>query len=190
VVEVEGVEVEFSADVLGTIGAQDVEGEASASSEDGGFCTNSAMVFEEGHVTHIMAAVLDAPVGADGDTGGGGGHRRLAGIKRGLGGRVPKAGFGILAPGQARHPGGGDDQAVPIRPETAADIEGFDETVLLPAMFVAIDGFGAVGRGPGGAEGFDRVVQGLLVVLDLGNEDVSGIPGRLKCFFDSAWRRP
>ena len=189
-VEVEGVEVEFSADVLGAIGAKDVEGETSASSEDGRFCTNSAVVFEEGHVTHIMAAVLDAPVGADGGAGVGGGHRRLAGIKRGLGGRVPKTGFGVFAPGQTTHPGGGDDQAIPIRSEPTADIEGFDETMLLPAMFVAIDGFGAVGGRQGGAEGFDRVVQGLLVVLDLGNEDVSGIPGRFKRFFDSAWRRP
>jgi hypothetical protein len=103
---------------------------------------------------------------------------------------VPKAGFGVFAPGQARHPGGGDDQAIPIGSEPIADLEGFDETMLLPAMFVAIDGFGAVGGGPGGAEGFDGVVQGGLVVLDLGNQDVSGVPGRLKCFFDSAWRRP
>jgi hypothetical protein len=81
VVEVEGVDVEFSADVLGAIGTQDVEGEAPASGEDGWFCANSAVVFEEGHVTDIMAAVLDAPVRADGGTGGGGGHRCLAGIK-------------------------------------------------------------------------------------------------------------
>ena len=144
-VEVEGVDVEFSADVLGAIGAKDVEGEASASSEDGRFCTNSAVVFEEGHVTDIMAAVLDTPVGADGGTGGSRGDRRLAGIKRSFGGRVPKAGFGVLAPGQARHLGGGDDQAIPIGSEPTADIEGFDETMLLPAMFVAVDGFGAVG---------------------------------------------
>ena len=65
-VEVEGVAVEFCADVLGTIGAQDVAGEASASSENGRFCPNSAVVFEEGHVAHIMAAIFDAPVGADG----------------------------------------------------------------------------------------------------------------------------
>ena len=75
-------------------------------------------------------------------------------------------------------------------PEPAADIEGFDETMLLPAMFVAVDGLGAIGGGPGGAEGFDRVVQDRLVVLDLGNQDVCGIPGRLKRFFDSAWHRP
>jgi hypothetical protein len=189
VVEVEGVEVEFSADVLGAIGAKDVEGEASASGEDSRFCANSTVIFEEGYVTDIMAAVLNAPVRPDGGTGGGGGHRRLAGIKRGFGGRVPKAGFGVFAPGQATHPGGGDDQAIPIGSETTADIEGFDETMLLPAMFVAIDGFGAVGGGPGGAEGFDRVVQDRLVVLDLGDQDVSRVPGRLKCFFDSAWRR-
>lgn len=189
-VEVEGIAVEFSADVLGAVGAEDVESETSASSEDGWLHTNSAVVFEEGDVTDIMAAVLDAPVGADGGAGVGGGHRRLAGIKRGLGGRVPKAGFGVFAPGQAAHPDGGEDQAIPIRSEPTADIEGFDETMLLPAMFVAVDGFGAVGGGPGGAEGFDRVVQDRLVVLDLGNEDVSGVPGRLKRFFDSAWRRP
>jgi hypothetical protein len=189
VVEVEGIEVEFSTDVLDTIGAQDVEGEASASSEDSWFCANSAVVFEEGHVAHIMAAVLNAPVRADGGTGGGGRHRRLAGIKRGLGGRVPKAGFGVFAPGQARHLGGGDDQTIPTGPEPTADIEGFDETMLLAAVFIAVDGFDAVGSRQCGAEGFDRVVQALLVVLDLGNQDVSGISGRLKCFFDSAWRR-
>lgn len=189
-VEVEGVDVEFSTDVLGAIGTEDVEGEAPASREDGRLCTNSAVVLEEGDVAHIMAAVLDAPVGADGGTGGGGGHRRLAGIKRSFGGRVPKAGFCVFAPGQTTHPGGGDDQAIPIGSETTADIEGFDETMLLSAMFVAIDGFGAVGGGPGGAEGFDRVVQDRLVVLDLGDQDVAGIPGRLKRFFDSAWRRP
>ena len=189
-VEVEGIAVEFSADVLGAIGAKDVEGETSASSEDSRFCTNSAVVFEEGHVTHIMAAVLDAPVGADGGTGGGRGHRCLAGIKRSFGGRVPKAGFGVFAPGQATHPGGGDDQAMPIGSETTAHVEGFYETMLLPAMFVAIDGFGSVGGRQGGAEGFDRVVQDRLVVLDLGDQDVSGIPGRFKRFFDSAWRRP
>jgi hypothetical protein len=190
VVEVEGVEVEFPADVLSAIGAKDVEGETAASGKDSWFCPNSAVVVADGYVTHIMAAVLDAPVGADGGTGVGGGHRRLAGIKRGLGGRVPKAGFGVFAPGQTTHPNGGDDQAIPIRSEPIADIEGCDETMLLPAMFVAIDGCGAVGGGRGGAEGFDRVVQDRLVVLDLGDQDVSGIPGRLNRFFDSAWRRP
>jgi hypothetical protein len=103
---------------------------------------------------------------------------------------VPKAGFCVFAPGQTTHLDGGDDQAIPIRSEPTADIEGFDETMLLPAMFVAIDGFGAVGGRQGGEEGFDRLVQDRLVVLDLGDQDVSGIPGRLKRFFDSAWRPP
>ena len=189
-VEVEDVAVEFSADVLGALGAKDVEGEASASSEDSRFCADSAVIFEEGHVTNIMAAVFNAPVRADGDPGGGCGHRRLAGIKRGFGSRVPKTGFGVFAPGQARHLGGGDDQTIPTGPEPTADIEGFDETMLLAAVFIAVDGFDAVGSRQCGAEGFDRVVQALLVVLDLGDQDVSGIPGRFKRFFDSAWRRP
>ena len=75
---------------------------------------------------------------------------------------------------------------MPIGSETTAHVEGFYETMLLPAMFVAIDGFGSVGGRQGGAEGFDRVVQDRLVVLDLGDQDVSGIPGRFKRFFDSA----
>lgn len=102
---------------------------------------------------------------------------------------MPETRFGVLVPSQAGYPGSGDDQAVPLGSETGADIEGFDETMFLPAVFVAIDGFGAVGGWQGGAEGFDRVVQGLLVVLDLGDQDVSRVLGRLKCFFDSAWRR-
>jgi hypothetical protein len=103
---------------------------------------------------------------------------------------VPQTRFGVLVPSQAGYSGGGDDQPIPIKSETTAHIEGFDETMFLAAVFVAVDGFGAVGGRQGGAEGFDRVVQGLLVVLDLGDEDVSRVLGRLKSFFDSAWRRP
>jgi hypothetical protein len=190
VIEAERIEVEFSADIFGGICAQDVESEASEAGEGSGVCANSALIFAEGHISDVVVAVLDGPMAADGGACRGGGHRRLTGVERGFGGLMPEAGLCVLVPGQAAHPGGGDDQSVPIGPEATADIEGFDETVLLPAMFLAIDGFGAVGRRPGGAQGFERFVQGLLVGLDLGDEDISGVPGRLKCFFDSAWRRP
>ena len=97
--------------------------------------------------------------------------------------------IGVLVPSEAGDAGGGDDQAVPVGAEAAGDIEGLDQTMLLSAMPVALDGLGAVGGRRGGADRFEGIVQDRLVGFDLGDQDVSGIPGGFKGFFDSAWHR-
>jgi len=73
--------------------------------------------------------------------------------------------------------------------EVAGNVEDIDPAVLLAAMAATIDGLGAVSRRLFGADRGDGVEQALLVPLDLGDQDVAGVPGRFKGFFDSAWRR-
>lgn len=80
-IEAEGIEVEFATDVMRAIGAEDVEGEASEAGEDCGFGSNTAVILEEGHVSNMMVAVFDTPVGADCGAGSGGGDCCLTGIE-------------------------------------------------------------------------------------------------------------
>lgn len=61
--------------------------------------------------------------------------------------------------------------------------------MLLSAVSVAVDGLGGVGGLVGGTDRFDRVEQVRLIGLELGDQEIVGIGGRLKGFFDSAWRR-
>lgn len=103
---------------------------------------------------------------------------------------MPETGFGIFVPSEAGDPDGGGDQAVPLRPEAAGDVEDVDPPVLVPAMALAVEGFGAVGRRLAGSDGLERVVQGLLIALDLDDQVIPAVSGRLKCFFDSASRPP
>ena len=63
VMRVEGVEVEFPADVAGAVGAQDVEGEGAEPGEVARFGANAAMVFEEADIADVMASVAVSWVG-------------------------------------------------------------------------------------------------------------------------------
>ena len=183
---VEGVEVEFPADVDGAVGAQDVEGEAAEPGEVAGFVSNAAVVFEEADIADVVAAVFDAPMLADRGADGGRGQADLTGEEGCLLGGMPAAGRGVLVPGEPGDAGGGDDQAVPVGAEAAGDVEGLDQTMLLAAMAVAVNGRGAVDGLLGGTDRVDGIVQGLLVGFDLGDEKAPGIPSRFKGFPDYA----
>ena len=115
---VEGVEVEFPADVAGAVGAQDVEGEGAEPGEVARFGANAALVFEEADIADVMASVFDSPVLADCGADGGGGQVDLRCMEGGLLGRLPEAGGGVLVPGEPGDAGGGDDQTVPVGAET------------------------------------------------------------------------
>lgn len=153
------------------------------------FGSNSARVFEQGNIADVVAAVFDTPMLTDRRTGDGCGEPDLAGIEGCFAGLMPEAGLGVLVPSEAGDAGGGDDQAVPVGPEAAGDVEGLDQAMLLAAMPVALDGFGAVGGRLGGADRVQRLMEDLLVGFDLGDQSVSAIAGGFKGFFDSAWRR-
>lgn len=154
-----------------------------------GFGSDAAVILEEADVADVMVSIFNAPMMADGGADSGGGQACLAGVERYLAGIVPVAGFGVLVPGEAGDPGDGDDQAVPIGAEAAGDVEGLDPAMFLSAMTVAVDGLGAVGGVLAGTDRLELVMERRLVGLYLDDEEVSGVPGRLKSFFDSAWRR-
>jgi hypothetical protein len=83
-----------------------------------------------------------------------------------------------------------DDQAVPLGVEPAlVDIEGLDQTVFLTAMALAVDRFEALDRRLVGGDVLERGQQARLVGLDLGEQGVAAVAGRLKGFFDNAGRR-
>ena len=186
---VERIEVEFPADVGGTVGAKDIEGEGAEPGEVARFVSNAAMVFKEGDIADVVASVFDAPMLADRGADGGGGQSDLRRKEGCLVGGMPEAGRGVLVPGEPGDADGGNDQAVPVGAEAAGDVERLDPTILLSAMAVAVDGLGAVGGRVDGTDRFDPVVQDLLVGFDLGDEKASCILGRFKGFFDSASHR-
>ena len=149
----------------------------------------SAGVFAERDVPDIMASILDAPVASDRLAERLGAEGDLAGVEGDFLGFVPEAGLCILVPGQAGDAGGVDDQAVPLGAELALDIEGFDQTVFLTAVALAIDTFEAPGRRLIFGNVLERRQQGRLVGLDLGEQGVAAVTGRLECFFDNGGRR-
>ena len=131
----------------------------------------------------MVIAVLDTPVGSDGGADLGGGQGGLTGVEGNLFGLVPEAGFGILVPSQPGDACHRDDEVAPLLVEAARNVEGLDPAMLLAAMAAAIDRLGAVGGRLFGADGGYGVEQTLLVALDLGDQDVSGVSGCLESFF-------
>src|SRR4051794_17366356 len=127
-----------------------------------------------------MASILDGPMASDRLAERLGAEGDLTGVEGDLLGFVPEAGLRVLVPGQA---GGVDDQAVPLGAEPALDIKGFDLAGFMAAMAPGIDALEAVGRGLGGGDGLERGQQARLVGLDLGEQGVAAVAGRLKGFF-------
>jgi hypothetical protein len=72
---------------------------------------------------------------------------------------------------------------IPLGVEFALDVEGLDFAGLLAAMAPGIDAFVAVGRRLGGGDALERGQQGRLIGLDLGEQGVAAVAGRLKGFF-------
>jgi len=189
VIRVQGVDVEFSADVFSSIGAQNIEGEGSESGEVSWLGSDATLIFEKADVTDVVIAVFDAPMLPDGITAGRGGQGDLAGIEGYFAGLLPEPGLGIFAPGVAGDANGSFDQVTPVRSKASSNFEGFDEAMLVPAMTLLVDGQGRVNRTVGGRDRLDGIEQGLLIGLDLGDQEIAGLACRLKGFFDSAWRR-
>jgi hypothetical protein len=151
------------------------------------FDAGSAGVFAERDIPDVMASIFNAPVVSDRLAERLGAESDLTGVKGDLLGFVPEPGLGILVPGQTGDAGGADDQALGV--ELALDVEGFDLAGFMAAVAPGIDAFEAVGRRLGGGDALERGQQGRLVGLDLGEQGVAAVAGRLKGFFDSAGRR-
>jgi hypothetical protein len=136
-----------------------------------------------------MASILDAPMASDRLAERLGAEGDLTGVEGDLLGFVPEAGLGVLVPGQAGDAGGVDDQAVPLGAELALDVEGLDLAGFMAAVAPGIDAFEALGRGLGCCDILKRGQQGWLIGLDLGEQGVAAVAGRLKSFFDNGGRR-
>ena len=152
------------------------------------FDAGSAGVFAKRDIPDVMAAIFNAPVVSDRLAERLGAESDLTGVKGDFLGFVPEAGLGILVPGQAGDAGGADDQAVPLGVEFALDVEGLDFAGLMAAVAPGIDAFEAVGRRLGGGDALERGQQGRLIGLDLGEQGVAAVAGRLKGFFDNEGR--
>ena len=96
---------------------------------------------------------------------------------------MPEPRLGVPLPGEPGDPSDGRDDPVPLGPDPAASVEGFDQTVFLPTVSIAIDGAVAVEGRQVGAGRLDRPVQRGLVGLDLGDQDISGLSGGFEGFF-------
>jgi hypothetical protein len=151
------------------------------------FDAGSAGVFAERDIPDVMASIFNAPVVSDRLAERLGAESDLTGVKGDLLGFVPEPGLGILVPGQTGDAGGADDQALGV--ELALDVEGFDLAGFMAAVAPGIDAFEAVGRRLGGGDALERGQQDRLIGLDLGEQGVAAVAGRLKGFFDSGERR-
>lgn len=149
----------------------------------------SAGVFAERDIADVMASILDAPVASDRLAERLGAEGDLTGVEGDFLGFVPEAGLRVLVPGQAADAGGVDDQAVPLGAEPALDVEGLDFAGFMAAVAPGIDALEAVGRRLGGGDALERGQQARLVGLDLGEQGVAAVTGRLKGFFDNGGRR-
>ena len=86
-------------------------------------------------------------------------------------------------PSQARDPGGLDNQAVPLGIEFVLNVEGLDLAGFMTAVTLGINALEALDRRLVGGDGLERDKQGWLVGLDLGEQRVAAVAGRLKGFF-------
>jgi hypothetical protein len=87
---VEGVDIEFAANVGDGVCAQDVEGEAAEAGEGGWLIPDAAAILVEGYVADIVASIFYPPMEADRGAEDGGGQDGERGIERNLVGLVPE----------------------------------------------------------------------------------------------------
>src|SRR3954467_4462635 len=188
-VEAEGVGVDGLAHVADPAGAQDVGRERAQPGEDAGLAPDPAVVLAQGAVTHVVVAVLDAPVRPDRPPEVLGVEPELADVVGDLAPGAPQAGAGVLAPAQARDPGRAGDPRPPVRVEAALHLEDLDAPVLLAAGPAAVRRLVPIGGLPLGAERDQGVTQARLVVLHPHQQRVAGRGRGGEGFFGSAGRR-
>ena len=149
----------------------------------------SAGVLTERDIPDVMASIFNAPVASDRIAEGLGAEGDLTGVEGDLLCFLPEAGLGVFVPGQAGDAGGVDDQAVPLALEFAPNVEGLDLAGFMAAVAPGIDAPEALDRGLAGGDALKRGQQDRLIGLDLGEQGVAAVTGRLKGFFDSGERR-
>ena len=171
------------------MGAQDVEREGAQAGEDAGLAPDAAGVLAERAVAHMMVAVLDAPMAANGRGAGLGIERDLASMVGNLAPLPPQAGAGVAAQAAPGDPRNAGDEGLPVGIEPVGG-EDLDAAMLLATMGVTVDGVEMIGRRLDGARASQALKQAWLVVLDPYQQRVAGRGRGEEGFFGSAGRRP
>ena len=171
------------------MGAQDVEREGAQAGEDAGLAPDAAGVLAERAVAHMMVAVLDAPMAANGRGAGLGIERDLSSMVGILAPLPPQAGGGVAAQAAPGDPRNAGDEGLPVGIEPVGG-EDLDAAMLLATMGVTVDGVEMIGRRLDGARASQALKQAWLVVLDPYQQRVAGRGRGAEGFFGSAGRRP
>ena len=161
-------------DVFVRLGAEQIVGEGAQARDDVGVLADARSVLGEGHVAHVMTAVLNAPVGADPFVPA---IRRRAKGRRnpedGLARSLAKSSRRIALIDSALQPKHGLDQFFPRR--MAEPRLGWECGQL--ARFPAIAARGLAFRGPARLTArrskFKLAAQARLIVLDLGQQMIA-----------------
>jgi hypothetical protein len=189
VIKAERVGVESLADVIDAAGAQDVEREGAQAGDDAGSAPDAAGILAERPVTHMVVAVLGAPVPAHGSGPSLGVERDLAGVVGHLMPWSPQAGAGIAAQGAAGHAHDAGDEGPPVGIKPVRRGEDLDAAMLLTTVGMTVDGGEVISRDLDGAQAGQALKQARLVVLDPNQQGVAGRGRGGEGFFDRAARR-
>lgn len=163
-------------------GLEDVEGEAAEAGEEAGIAADAGAILAHGDIAAVVRGVLDRPMASDGGCGANGGDRGGGEVDGGLGGAMPKTGFGAAGENVALDADHGTDEGRPLGVgEGGGSIKDGDAALLL-TVAPAIAAAGRRERGGAGAEVLGLLMQGGLVVLDLYDQVGSGLCGDVEGF--------
>jgi hypothetical protein len=167
----------------GTVGLEDVEGEASHAGEDAGVGSDARAIFAHGDVAAVVGCRLDGPVRADCLGGASGGDRCVRDVERGLGGVAQQPGLGIAGEDLARNTDDSGDVGMPVAiGQFAGGIEDGDSAALV-AVATLIVAVGRPERHSGDGDVLDLLEKGRLVVFDLDDQGDVGFGGNFEMFF-------
>ena len=166
------------------IALQDIVGEAAQSGEDAGIFPDSRGVLAESNITRVVRRVLDAPMLANGGSGGFGVERAAGQIERGFEAGFPVACCGLEVEDRALDPDDSGHMRLPFgSTDGRLGFEDGDGPCFVAVTPVLVDAPFAR-QWPGArADGFDRAAEGRLIVLDLDDQMSVGGGGGFKRFF-------
>ena len=145
--------------------------------------TDTGLVLLESDIAGVVQGVLDVPMASDCDCGMACGNGGIGHIVGDLGGAVPEAGLGITMQDIAGDACDDLDQWFPLG---SSNRGGGAEYLGGPGFMSAASGGDlgvAAGGVAGGADGFDIVQQGGLIILQLNDDASLRLCGGLEGFF-------
>ena len=166
------------------IALQDIVGEAAQSGEDSGIFSDSRCVLAEGDIARIVGCVLDAPMRADGGSGGFRFEGATGQIERGFDAGCPVSCCGLEVVDLALDPDDSGHIWLPFRSgDGRLGLEYGHGSGFVAVTPVLVDAPFARQRLGDRTDGVDLSIEGRLIVLDLNNQMGVGDGGGLEGFF-------